>query len=60
MGIEVVAVDHLAVLPLAEQCALTSYDASYLWLAQRLGGELITLDGRLGRAAVTLGLPPSP
>jgi predicted nucleic acid-binding protein len=56
MGIEIVAVDHLAILPLAEDCGLTSYDASYLWLAQRLGGELVTLDRPLGRAAAALGL----
>jgi len=55
MDIEIVAVDHLAILPLAEQCGLTSYDASYLWLAQRLGGELVTLDRPLGRAAAALG-----
>lgn len=50
MGIELVAVDHAAVLDVAEQFALTSYDASYLWLAQRLGGELVTLDRRLASA----------
>ena len=57
MGIEIVAVDHLAALPLAEDCGLTSYDASYLWLARQLGGELVTLDRPLGRAAAALGLP---
>jgi predicted nucleic acid-binding protein len=58
MGIEIVAVDHLAILPLAEDCGLTSYDASYLWLAQLLRGELVTLDRPLGRAAAALGLAP--
>ena len=60
MGIEIVAVDHIAIVPLAEQCSLTSYDASYLWLAQQLSAELVTLDGPLGRAAAALGLAPPP
>ena len=60
MGIEIVAVDHLAVLPLAERFRLTAYDASYLWLAQRLNAELVTLDRPLGRAAAALGLGPPP
>ena len=30
---------------------LSSYDASYLWLARRLGAELVTLDARLAAAA---------
>lgn len=50
IGIDLVAVDHEAVLRVAEQFALTSYDASYLWLAQRLGAELVTLDRRLANA----------
>lgn len=51
VGIDLVAVDHEGVLGVAEQFALTSYDASYLWLAQRLGAELVTLDRRLASAA---------
>jgi len=31
------------ILMLAEQFRLTGYDASYLWLAQRLNAELVTL-----------------
>jgi predicted nucleic acid-binding protein len=50
MGIEFLDVNHASVLQVAEQFGLTSYDASYLWLAQRLGAELVTLDRRLGRA----------
>jgi predicted nucleic acid-binding protein len=50
LGIELVAVDHAAVLQLAEQLTLTSYDASYLWLARRIGAELVTLDRRLANA----------
>jgi predicted nucleic acid-binding protein len=60
MGIEIVAVDHLGILPLAEQFRLTGYDASYLWLAQRLNAELVTLDRPLGRAATALGLGQPP
>lgn len=60
MGIELVAIDHLAVVPLAERYGLTSYDASYLWLAQRLNAELVTLDRPLGRVAAVLGLVQPP
>src|SRR5207247_2661278 len=56
--IETAEVDHAGVLVLVEQFRLTGYDASYLWLAQRLGGELVTLDRPLGRAAAALGLRP--
>jgi predicted nucleic acid-binding protein len=49
-------VDHASVLIMAEQFRLTGYDASYLWLAQRLNAELVTLDRPLGRAAAALGL----
>ena len=56
MGLDLVAVDFANVLALAERLKLTSYDASYLWLAQNLGAELVTLDRRLARAA---GTPPS-
>jgi len=56
LTIESAHVDHAGVLILAEQTRLTGYDASYLWLAQRLNAELITLDRPLRRAAATLGL----
>lgn len=36
---------------LALNSDLTTYDASYLWLADRLGAELVTLDTKLGRIA---------
>jgi predicted nucleic acid-binding protein len=55
MGIELVDIEHSGVLSVAEKFGLTSYDASYLWLAQRLNAELVTLDRRLARAAA--GLP---
>lgn len=52
LGVEEIAVDHAGVLDLADQTSLTAYDASYLWLARRLGAQLVTLDAELGRAAL--------
>jgi len=54
LAIEILEVDHPAVVKLAEETGLTTYDASYLWLARRLKGELITLDGKVQRAARSL------
>jgi predicted nucleic acid-binding protein len=51
LTIEILAVDHLDVIDLATQMRLTTYDASYLWLARKTGGELVTLDKRLSKAA---------
>jgi predicted nucleic acid-binding protein len=42
-----------ALLGLAERIGLTTYDASYLWLARRTGAELVTLDRRLEAAVAT-------
>ena len=42
------------VLALASATGLTAYDASYLWLARRLGAPLVTLDAQLARAAAGL------
>ena len=44
-------VDHGAVLRLALDSDLTTYDASYLYLAQALGVSLATFDQRLSLAA---------
>jgi predicted nucleic acid-binding protein len=44
-------VDAAEVLLLALETGLTAYDASYLWLARRLGADLVTLDKVLERAA---------
>jgi predicted nucleic acid-binding protein len=52
LGIEEVAVDHDGAFSLAAETGLTAYDASYLWLARRVGAELVTLDRRLAKAAV--------
>ncbi len=54
LALEIVEVDHCAVVTLADETGLTTYDASYLWLARRLKGELITLDRKMQRAAKSL------
>jgi predicted nucleic acid-binding protein len=51
LAIETLSVDHLEVIDLAAQTDLTTYDASYLWLARKTDGELVTLDKRLLKAA---------
>ncbi len=51
LQIEYVDMDHVSVIALAEETGLTTYDASYLWLARELHGDLVTLDKRLQRAA---------
>lgn len=50
MAVELMPVDHQEVLDLARTSGLTVYDASYLWLAQTLDAELITLDRQLAAA----------
>jgi predicted nucleic acid-binding protein len=52
LAIELLAVDHLEVVDLAAKSRLTTYDASYLWLARKTGGELVTLDKRLLKTLV--------
>jgi predicted nucleic acid-binding protein len=51
LAIEILSVNHLEVIDLAVQARLTTYDASYLWLARKTGGELVTLDRRLLKAS---------
>ena len=51
LPIEMVEVDHPAVIQLAMETNLTTYDANYLWLTIHLSGELITLDKKLRNAA---------
>ena len=53
LNIEIIEVDHLAVIELAKDTGLTTYDAGYLWLALELRGELITLDTKMQRAMKT-------
>jgi predicted nucleic acid-binding protein len=50
LSIEEVAVDHDDTLALAARTRLTTYDASYLWVARQLGAELVTLDRQLATA----------
>ncbi len=51
MNITAVSIDHLESVQLAGEYRLTTYDASYLWLASYLRAEVVTLDQRLQRAA---------
>jgi len=51
-----VLVDMRTLSALAERRGLTVYDASYLELALRLGGDLITLDRELAEAAAAEGV----
>lgn len=46
-------VDVEGVFNLAQGTGLTAYDASYLWLAQEVGAELVTLDTKLAKAAAS-------
>jgi predicted nucleic acid-binding protein len=50
-AIRLVEVDPIDVVALAEESGLSAYDASYLWVARRLGAGLITLDRQLAAAA---------
>jgi len=40
LDIKLLAVDHLEVIDLSAKARLTAYDAFYLWLARKTGGEL--------------------
>ncbi len=48
--IDIVEVDHSAAVELALDKGITTYDASYLWLAWELGAELVTLDEKMQKA----------
>lgn len=45
------AIDPAGIFTLAQRYALSTYDASYLWLAGELSAPLFTLDQRLAKAA---------
>ena len=47
LAVELVNVDHDAVVALAASSGLTAYDVSYLWLARHRGAGLVTLDKQL-------------
>lgn len=53
MPIEAVEIDHSGALRLADENGLTTYDASYLWLARKLDAELVTLDAQLQAAVAS-------
>ena len=53
---EPVAERSSRILVLARSHGLSSYDATYLELAQRLGAVLASFDRQLNRAAVALGV----
>jgi predicted nucleic acid-binding protein len=48
--IEIVDIDHADAIQMAEAFGLSTYDAAYWWLAQKLAAELVTLDRRLQTA----------
>lgn len=50
MDIKLVGVEHDEAVLVAERLGLTAYDASYLWLAEAVGGDLVTLDAALAVA----------
>jgi predicted nucleic acid-binding protein len=49
-----VPVDQAQIIELSDRLNLSAYDASYLWLAHKLGAELITLDKQLEKAAAKI------
>ena len=51
MEITQTAVDLSEAIVVAEKKKLTVYDATYLWLAEKLRAELVTLDKTLAKAA---------
>jgi predicted nucleic acid-binding protein len=54
MGISQLEVDMVQTIGLAEQEALTVYDAAYLWLALELNCPLVTLDRKLAKSSQRL------
>jgi len=50
LAIQQAEIDHVEVIELAHKKKLTTYDASYLWLAGKLQAELVTLDKKLLQA----------
>lgn len=51
LNLERFAVESIAIFELAAKYNLTTYDASYLWLAAQLRAPLATFDQTLGAAA---------
>jgi len=44
-------VDHVVVMQLALDTGLTTYDASYLYVARTIGAELVTFDEQLAKVS---------
>lgn len=57
LEIELVEINMDDVFSLANDTGLTTYDASYLWLARTLNCQLVTLDKKLHAAAGLLAAP---
>ena len=53
LSIQIIEVDHGAIVNLADETGLTTYHASYLWLARHLQGEVVTLDRKMQRATTS-------
>jgi predicted nucleic acid-binding protein len=51
LPVAIVDVDYGETVNLALESELTTDDSSYLWLANHLGAELVTLDAKLGNTA---------
>ncbi|MBI2799324.1 MAG: type II toxin-antitoxin system VapC family toxin [Gammaproteobacteria bacterium] len=51
LDIDTSPIEHTEVILLAERTGLTVYDACYLWLANELHCELLTLDKKLTAAS---------
>jgi predicted nucleic acid-binding protein len=56
LRVDAAVADMQAISALAERRDLTTYDASYVELALRLGTDLVTLDRDLARAAAAEGV----
>ena len=56
IAMQLTDVDHVETIQLAQSTGLSAYDASYLWLAQRLKAELVTLDNKMKEAAARIGV----
>lgn len=54
LQIRLAAIDHEETVDLAQRFKLSAYDASYLWLARKLGVELVTFDSGLAKAAAKI------
>jgi predicted nucleic acid-binding protein len=48
--VEVIEVDQEQAIHIAIQTGLSTYDASYVWLAREAGGQLVTLDNDIMKA----------